>query len=318
MAAHASKRVVFAALAMNAAIAATKFGAAFVTGSSAMLSEAIHSLVDTGNQILLLYGLRRSARPADDKHPFGYGPELYFWAFVVAILIFGLGAGISFFEGVAKVRSPHAMSSPVINYIVLAFALAFEAVAWTVAYREFNRVRGRTSLLSAVRRSKDPALFTVLFEDTAAMLGLVVAFVGIALSQILDMPVLDGYASIGIAIILAAAAAFLAYETKGLIIGEGADPVVTDGVRQMLEQHAAIKHINELRTLHLGPEEVLLTMSVDFADDRSSSEVEAAISDLEIEIKAAYAQIKRVFIEAQNWRAHLRSLQSATDAPAAK
>ena len=201
MAAHASKRVIFAALAMNAAIAATKFGAAFATGSLAMLSEAVHSLVDTGNQILLLYGMKRAARPADDKHPFGYGPELYFWAFVVAILIFGLGAGVSFFEGIAKVRSPHEISSPIINYVVLAVALVLESVAWTIAYREFNRVRGRASLLSAVRRSKDPALFSVLFEDTAAMLGLIVAFVGIALSQILDMPVLDGYASIGIAII---------------------------------------------------------------------------------------------------------------------
>ena len=298
---------------MNFAIAVTKFGASVATGSSAMLSEAIHSLVDTGNQVLLLYGLKRSARPADEKHPFGYGPELYFWAFVVAILIFGLGAGISFFEGISKVREPHAMTNPIINYIVLTIAIAFEAVAWTVAYREFNRVRGGMSILAAVRASKDPALFTVLFEDTAAMLGLLVALVGIALSQVLDQPVLDGYASIGIAIILAATAIFLAFETKGLIVGEAADPAVDDGIRQILERHPSISHINELRSLHLGPEEVLLTLSVDFIDNTTSVEVETAITDLEREIKGDFPQINRVYIEAQNWRAHLQQLRPAGD-----
>ncbi len=309
MATHASKRVILAALVMNFAIAVTKFGAAMATGSSAMLSEAIHSLVDTGNQVLLLYGLQRSKRPADETHPFGYGPELYFWAFVVAILIFGLGAGISFFEGLSKVRDPHAITNPIINYVVLTIAIGFEAVAWTVAYREFNKVRGRMSILAAVRASKDPALFTVLFEDTAAMLGLIVAFVGIALSQALDLPALDGYASIGIAIILASTAVFLAYETKGLIVGEAADPAVDDGVRQILEGHASIRHINELRTLHQGPDDVLLVLSVDFIDEATSRDVETSITALETRIKSEFPQIRRVFIEAQNWRDHLRQLQ---------
>ena len=190
-----SKKVIYAALAGNSLIAVTKFVAAGLTGSSAMLSEAVHSVVDTGNQGLLRYGLARSRRPADEEHPFGHGPELYFWAFVVAILIFGLGAGISFYEGLAKISDPHPITNPVINYVVLAVAIVFELGAWLVAFREFRKVQGRATLLTAVRRSKDPALFTVLFEDTAAMLGLLFALAGIALADWLDMPWLDGAAS---------------------------------------------------------------------------------------------------------------------------
>ena len=201
-----SKKVIFAALAGNFAISVTKFGAGFFTGSSAMLTEGVHSLVDTGNQLLLLYGLRRSKLPADEQHPFGYGKELYFWTFLVAILIFGLGAGISIYEGVHKALDPHPVTNAHINYIVLSISIVFEAIVWRIAFLEFRKSAGNRGLWKAVIGSKDPTVFTVLFEDTAAMAGLLIAFTGILCAQIFDMPVLDAYASIGIGLVLAVTA----------------------------------------------------------------------------------------------------------------
>ena len=304
MAASSSKTVIYAALIGNGLIAITKFIAAVFTGSAAMLSEAVHSVVDTGNQGLLLYGIKRSNRPPDDAHPFGYGMELYFWAFVVAILIFAGGAGISIYHGVEKILHPHPIENAYVNYIVLGLAMCFEAVAWWVAFRAFRAAKGKLGWFEAVRRSKDPALFTVLFEDSAAMLGLIVAMVGIALGQWLNMPVLDGVASVLIGVILAGTAALLAYEAKGLLIGEGVEPEVKDGVLAILNRQDDIIRVNELRSMHLGPEEVLLTISVDFASGLSADQVESAISTMEREIKSSYPEIKRLFIEAQNWRAH--------------
>lgn len=311
MAAHSAKRVIYAALAGNALIAVTKFAAAAFTGSSAMLSEAVHSVVDTGNQILLLYGLRRAARPPDQRHPFGYGMELYFWAFVVAILIFAGGAGISIYEGVHKLGDPRPITSPAVNYVVLAVAMVFEAGAWWVAFKAFRAVKGSHGYFQAVRQSKDPAVFTVLFEDSAAMLGLIVAFVGIGLSQVLDLPALDGVASIGIGVILAATAVFLAYESKGLLIGEAARPALTAGVERIVAAQPGILRINELRTMHLGPEDVLLALSVDFRDQLTSEQVEHAISTMERAIKASFPEVTRVFIEAQSWLAHREALGKA-------
>ncbi|MDH5749305.1 MAG: cation diffusion facilitator family transporter [Rhodospirillales bacterium] len=305
MAVHGSKKVIFAALAGNSLIAITKFAAAAYTGSSAMLSEAIHSLVDTGNQGLLLYGLKRAARPADRAHSFGYGMELYFWTFVVAILIFAVGAGVSMYEGVIKVLNPHPVSSPHINYIVLGVSMIFEAGAWWIAYKEFQTRRGGLSLLAAVRRSKDPAVFTVLFEDSAAMLGLIAAFAGIALADALEIPELDGAASIVIGLILAFTAAFLAYESKALLIGESAQPEVITGVREIIGAHPGILAVNELLTMHLGPEDILLNLSVDFDGALDSDAVEAAVSGLERRIKETYPEITRIFIEAQAIAAHL-------------
>ncbi|MAF47567.1 MAG: cation diffusion facilitator family transporter [Rhodospirillales bacterium] len=313
MAHAASRKVIYAAFFGNLLIAATKFFAAAFTGSSAMLSEAIHSLVDTGNQLLLLYGLRRAGKPADSQHPFGYGMELYFWTFVVAIIIFGLGAGVSVFEGISKIREPHPITDVSVNFIVLGLAAVFEAVAWTVAYREFNRSRGGRGFIEAIRRSKDPAIFTVLFEDTAAMLGLIVAFVGIWLAGALNMPILDGVASIAIGAILAVTAALLAYECKGLLIGEGASAATVDGVRALVSTSGGINAINEVLTMHMGPEDILLTLSVDFSGDMDSDEVEAAISDMESRIKETYPEIKRVFIEAQSIGGHLRDRARAAE-----
>jgi len=304
MAGHGSKKVIIAALAGNSLIAVTKFAAAAFTGSSAMFSEGIHSAVDTGNQALLLYGLKRSARPADDRHPFGYGREIYFWAFVVAILIFAVGAGVSFYEGVHKLGDPHPVSDAYVNYIVLGIAMVFEAGAWWVAYRAFSATKGSHGYLRAIQVSKDPSIFTVLLEDTAAMLGLMVAFLGIFLGQLLDMPELDGVASMVIGGILALAAILLAYETKGLLIGEGADPWLANQLKSIAQSHKAVFRINELLTLHQGPQDLLVTVSIDFHPHISANDVEAAISELEMRMKQADSAVKRVFIEAQSWRAH--------------
>jgi cation diffusion facilitator family transporter len=310
--------VIYAALAGNSLIAVTKFAAAAATGSSAMFSEAIHSVVDTGNQGLLLYGMKRARRPADTQHPFGYGMELYFWTFVVAILIFAVGAGISLYEGITKWLHPHALTSPHINYIVLGLALVFEAGAWWVAFREFRRSKGQLGYIAAVRTSKDPTIFTVLFEDSAAMLGLVAAFLGIALGQALDLPALDGVASIVIGLILAATAILLAYESKGLLIGEGASAAVVAGIRRIVAGRPGIDQVNELLTMHLGPRDVLLTLSLDFDDRLTAGQVEAAISDLESAIKSAYPQVSRVFIEAQSRKAHRESELRSKSAAAAE
>lgn len=228
---HASRKVIYAALAGNALIAITKFVAATLTGSSAMLSEGIHSTVDTGNQLLLLYGLKRARRPADEDFPFGYGKEVYFWSFVVAILVFAVGAGISLYEGIQHLQHPAKLAAPHINYIVLGLALLFEGAAWYLAYREFTRAKGKRGYLAAIRHGKDPSLFVVLFEDSAAMLGILVAFGGIYLTVMTGSHVYDAVASILIGVILALTAAWLAYETKGLLIGESANREVVRGIR---------------------------------------------------------------------------------------
>ncbi|MBT3791000.1 MAG: cation transporter [Alphaproteobacteria bacterium] len=295
-----SLKVIFAALIGNTLISITKFGAAFVTGSSAMFSEAIHSLVDTGNQLLMLHGLRRAKKPADEAHPFGYGMEVYFWTFVVAILVFAGGAGVSIYEGIHKVMAPEPVSNVMINYAVLGAAMVFEGVAWMMAYKEFGRSRGRMGLMEAVSRSKDPTVFTVLFEDTAAMLGLFVAFVGIAAADYLDMPLLDGVASIVIGLILALTASLLAFETKGLLIGEAAHPRVVEGVRRIARAEDSVIGINEILTMHLGPKDVLLNVSLDFGDKFTADDVEASVTNMERQIKRQFPDVTRVFIEAQS------------------
>lgn len=305
-----SKKVIYAALIGNTAIALTKFSAAAVTGSSAMLSEGIHSLVDTGNQILLLYGMHRSRRPADEAFPFGHGKEVYFWSFVVAILVFALGAGISIYEGVQHLLHPHPSASPLVNYAVLGLAMIFEGGAWFLALREFSRAKGKWSYLAAVRRGKDPTIFVVLFEDSAALLGLVVAFLGILASQLTGIPHFDGAASIGIGLILAGTAIWLAYETKSLLIGESAHPEVQQGIRGIARTVDHVERVNEVLTMHMGPDFILVTMSVDFADQASAADVEKSTRALVAAVKRTYPQVKRVFVEA----ASSRSARTATAA----
>ncbi len=306
MSANSSKVAIYAAFAGNALIAVTKFAASAYTGSSAMFSEAIHSVVDTGNQILLLYGIKRSERPADQTHPFGYGMEIYFWSFVVAILLFGLGSGISLYEGISKIRNPHPVTNPMVNYIVIGFAVIFETLAFTVAYRELRKTKGSQSMIKAVRSSKDPTIFTVLFEDFAALLGLVVAGTAIFLGETLNMPVLDGVASVIIGLILAFTASYLAFECKGLLTGEAADEETLAGIENIIKAESGVLYINEILTMHLGPRDILLNISLDFKDALSSGGVESTISKLEASIKKEFPEIKRVFIEAQSWMAQER------------
>jgi cation diffusion facilitator family transporter len=307
MARHSSKTVIYAALGGNLLVAVTKFAAAAFTGSAAMLSEAIHSTVDSGNQLLLLLGINRAARPANARHPFGHGLQLYFWTFVVAVLIFGVGAGVSVLEGISKISAPHPVENPWVNYTVLALALIFEGAVWIVALSAFRRVKGTLGWLDAVRQSKDPTVFTVLFEDTAAMLGLLVALVGLALGQLLDMPVLDGVASLIIGFILAGTAAFLAFECQSLLTGEGVSSDVQASIHAIAAAEPAVARPNEILTMHFGPEEVLVALSLDFLDSGTAAAVEQAVTRIERRIKAAHPEVKRVFVEAQDRDAHSRS-----------
>lgn len=298
--ASGSKKVIYAALIGNALIAVTKFSAAIATGSSAMMSEGVHSLVDTGNQVLLLYGLKKAAQPADDEYPFGHGKEIYFWSFVVAILIFAVGAGISIYEGVYHIIHPAEISDPTINYIVLALAMVFEGGALYYAVREFNRSRGTTGVLSAVRNGKDPTLFVVLFEDSAAMAGLFIAFIGIYLAQVTGIAIFDGLASVLIGCILAVTAFWLAYETKSLLIGEPAEPVIVEGIQAIIDQEKGVRRTNEILTLHMGPEYILANISLEFANGQKTGELEQLISSISRQIRASFPIVKRVFIEAED------------------
>lgn len=311
MARSSSKTVIYAALGGNLLVAATKFGAAIFTGSAAMLSEAIHSTVDSGNQLLLLLGMRRAARPATSSHPFGHGLQLYFWTFVVAVLIFGVGASVSILEGIDKIRAPHPVESPWVNYVVLCLALLFEGAVWVIALREFRTGKGKRGWLEAIRLSKDPTVFTVLFEDTAAMLGLLVALAGVWLSQALDLPVLDGVASLLIGLILAGTAAFLAWECQSLLTGEGVAPEVQAGLRAIALAEPAVQRANEVLTMHFGPNDVLVAISLDFDDAVSAADVEQAVSRIERQIKRNHPEVTRVFVEAQDRRAHLAAQQVA-------
>ncbi len=303
MSAKSSKKAIYAALAGNGMIALTKFFASAYTGSSAMFSEAIHSVVDTGNQILLLYGIKRSERPADKTHPFGYGMEVYFWSFVVAILLFGLGSGVSIYEGISKIQNPHPVTNPFVNYIVIGFAIIFETIAFSVAYRELRKTKGSQSLIKAIRTSKDPTIFTVLFEDFAALLGLMVAGLAIYLGEVLNLPILDGIASVIIGLILALTASLLAFECKGLLCGEAANDQIVAGIKDIVKGEKDVLYINEILTMHLGPQDILLNISLDFKDAMSSGNVQTTISELETSIKSKFPEIKRVFIEAQSWMA---------------
>ncbi len=299
MSSHASKKVIYAALVGNFLIALTKSAAAAYTNSSAMLSEAIHSIVDCGNQGLLLYGIKKARKPADKAHPFGYGMELYFWTFVVAILIFAVGAGVSLYEGIIKVISPHPVTDIYINYIVLGIAVIFEAGAWFIAFREFRASQSEPGIIRSVLRSKDPTIFTVLFEDTAALLGLLVAFIGLMIGDIFNIPEFDGAASIVIGLILASTAILLAYESKGLLLGEAASETVINTIEEIASAKDEITGINETLTMHMGPQDVLLNLSLDFKDDITAADVERAVSEMEREIKSRLPEIKRIFIEAQ-------------------
>ncbi|KQT47524.1 cation transporter [Aureimonas sp. Leaf454] len=300
MASHSgSTGVIYAALAGNLLIAVTKFAAAAYSGSSAMLSEGVHSLVDTFNEILLLYGLKRAARPADVTHPLGHGREIYFWTFIVALLVFSLGAGVSFYEGVVHILDPEPVTNSGITYAVLGLSFAFEGFSWFVALKEFRRQKGRMGYFEAVRRSKDPTTFTVLFEDSAALIGLAIAFVGIFSAEMLGIPELDGAASIGIALVLAATAVFLARESKGLLLGEPASVAVQRRILEIAQRDPAVQSANGVVTVHLGPDQIVASISAEFEDEATAPEIEAAVDRIEAALKTDVPEVTTLFVKPQ-------------------
>ena len=288
--------VLYGALAANLGIGVAKFVAAGLTGSSSMLTEGFHSVVDSGNQVLLLYGQKKAKRPADEAHPFGYGRELYFWAFVVAILIFAIGAGVSIFEGWRHIQKPEPLSSPTINYVVLAISFALEGSSWTIAVREFAKAKGDMGWWDAIHRSKDPAGFIVLFEDSAALAGLVIAGVGIWASHAFNEPRIDGAASIAIGVILALVAVLLARESKGLLIGERADPAIIATIRRIVAAHPAIISVNHVRTIHTAPDSIFAAISADFDDAVTMGNGETMIETMEDELRAAVPTLSSIYI----------------------
>lgn len=316
MATASSKKVVLAALFGNTAIAVTKLIAAAITGSSAMLSEGIHSLVDTCNELLLLYGMKRAQRPPDATQPFGYGREVYFWSFIVALLVFALGAGISFYEGITHLQHPTPMERPLINYAVLGISMVFEGISWWVAIKAFRATKGSRGWFETFRASKDASTFTVLFEDTAALCGLSIAFAGVALSHATGNPIYDGYASIGIGVVLAVASFLLARETKGLLLGEAAHPHVRDSILRIADSDEGIRSANGVLTMQLGPNSVLATLSAEFEDDLLIPQVEACVNRIEAAVRREHPDVVALFVKpqtAQVWRQRMARLRD--DAP---
>jgi cation diffusion facilitator family transporter len=300
---NSSTTVVYAALAGNLAIAATKFVAFVLTGSSAMLTEAIHSSVDTGNQGLLLLGLARARKPPSQTHPFGYGMEVYFWAFVVALLIFALGGAFSIYEGVLKIVRPEPIERAWINFVVIGLAMLFEGGSFLVAWREFKVIRRGTPFFQAIRRSKDPSIFAVLLEDGAALAGLAIAALGVAGTSLFHIPWADGAASVAIGLLLVLVAIFLANETRSLLTGESASPRIVAEVRAMLEADPRIDSVAEVLSMHLGPQEILLGVTLDFRDTLTAVEIEKAGDDFAQAIRTIDPRITRVFVRSERARA---------------
>jgi cation diffusion facilitator family transporter len=302
--AEGSKRVVHVALAGNLAIALIKLAAFLVTRSSAMLAEALHSLVDILDQIFLLVGIARAARPADANHPFGHGLEAYFWSFAVALLIFALGGAASVYQGVLHILEPQAIERPWINYVVLALSAVFEATSFAVSYREFRRtVHGRRiRLWQFLRISKDPSLFATLLEDAAALVGLAIAALGVTGSAVFHLPWADGAASVTIGVLLGAVALFLANEVRSLMAGEAAVPRVVAEVRRILEADPGVEVVEEVLSLHLGPNSILIGVTLEFSDGLTGDEIQEAAQDLSDSVQASDPRIGRIFLRPMKHR----------------
>lgn len=290
---------VYGALIANLVIAISKFFAAYFTKSSAMLSEGIHSVVDTGNEIFLLLGLQKSKKPVDELHPFGYGKELYFWSFIVAVLIFGIGGGMSFYEGIKHIISPEIIKNPSWNYLVLGVAFISDGTSWTIALKEFFKEKKKSeNIWEALRSSKDPTTITVLLEDTADLAGLIIAAVGIYLGHLFNNPYLDGAASILIGVVLTLVAFFLAYESKELLVGESINKDMLKNIDAITTNDPAVKKTNMVLSMYLGPDEVLLNMELEFNSDISMSDLSLIINRLEDKIHQEFSEVKQVFIKA--------------------
>lgn len=300
MSSGSTKKTILAAIVANLAIAVIKFIAAVITGSSAMLSEGIHSTVDTGNELLLLLGIRLSQKPPDESHPFGYGQELYFWTLIVALFIFSIGGGMSIYEGINHIIFPKPLEDPFWNYVVLGLAVVFEGYSWSVALRELIANKNEGNILQAIRASKDPTIFTILLEDSAALLGLAIAFMGVFLGHLFHNPYFDGAASIAIGIILVIVAIFLIYESKNLLIGEGADPQTVASLKKITQADPAVTKVMRVLTLYFGPQEVLLNLEIQFAQNLSAEKLAIAIERLEKQIRQEHPEIKQIFVEAKS------------------
>ncbi|MEP6789884.1 MAG: cation diffusion facilitator family transporter [Ramlibacter sp.] len=294
-----TRKVVYAALAGNLLVALTKAVAAAWTGSSSMLSEAVHSFVDTGNELLLLYGIHKARRGADAEHPVGRGRELYFWSFIVAVLVFALGAGVSIFQGIAHIRNPVEISDPAVNYVVLALAFLFEGASWWVALRQFRAAKGSLGWFEAFRKSKDPPSFMVLFEDSAALVGIVLAALGTLAATSFNAPVLDGVASILIGVVLAGTSILLARESKSLLIGERADHALGEAILRIANAQEAVVNANGVITLQLAPDQVVVTLSLEFEDELRTPAIEAAVVKIENELRAAHPEVVAFFVKPQ-------------------
>jgi len=296
---------VYGAITSNLTIAIFKFIVAFLTGSSAMLSEGIHSTADTGNQLLLLLGLRQSRKPADEEHPFGHGQELYFWSLIVAIILFSAGGGMSIYEGITHLQHPTELRNPAWNYVVLTFAFIVEGISWSIALRELlKRKDADESFWQGLRTSKDPSIFIVFGEDTAALGGLLVAFFGIFLGQQLDSHYPDAIASIIIGLILSLVAIFLAYESKSLLVGETAEPKTVEGIRKLVLGHPAVEKMRRPLTMHFGPNEILLSLDVQFQAQLQASKLVKVIDELEMQIHEKYPNISQIFIEVEGLKGY--------------
>jgi cation diffusion facilitator family transporter len=300
MATSGTLKAVWAALAGNVLVAAAKFVAAAVTGSAAMLSEAVHSLVDTINELLLLYGIARSSRPADREHPLGYARELYFWSFVVALLIFAVGAGVSAYQGIQRLLQPQTIERPLVIYLVLAASLVFEGSSWFIGARAFRRSKRNLGWWEAFRQSKDPPAFIVVFEDTAAVFGILVAAAGTTAAVLTGDSRWDGIASLLIAAILAGVAALLAQESKALLIGERADPLLSDAVIRIAAGMPGVCNANSIATVHLAPNSIVVYLSLDFFDYMRAPDIERAVVDLEKQIRDTHPEVSAVFVKPQS------------------
>ncbi|WP_299403426.1 cation diffusion facilitator family transporter [Acaryochloris sp. IP29b_bin.148] len=298
--AHSSKTSIYAAMAANIAIGIAKFIGAGISGSSAMLSEGIHSVVDSTNEVLLLYGLHRSETGPDDQHPLGYGQELYFWSLIVAVLIFALGGGVSIFEGITSMKVQAPAHNPMLSYIVLGASAVFEGIALFVSVREFNKATPQPAdnFWQTLRNSKDPSSFIVIFEDCAALIGLGVAFVGVFMSELKGNSIYDSIASIVIGLLLTVVAIVLVIETKGLLIGESASPETRESIKQIVKSDEAVTRMDTPITLHFGPQDIMLAMNIEFRDNLSADEIEAATRRIERKIRESHTEVKRIFLEA--------------------
>lgn len=294
-----NKNSIYSALAANLLIAITKFVAGGISNSASMISEGIHSLVDTINQVLLLYGLKRSRKKPDALRPFGYGKELYFWSFVVSILIFGLGGGLSIFQGIAHIRHPEVLGDPTINYWVLGSSFIFEGSSLIIAIKEFNKVRGGLSWWKAIVKSKDPSSFLVLFEDGAAVLGLTIVFVMMICSHHFNLPYLDGLASVLVGLLLVFVSLILARESRSLLMGEGIAPETQQKIIQMVEADKTVVKVISVLSNYQSPEEIVLMLIVAFEEDLDTEDITTAVERIRSTIKSEYHLVRFILIQPQ-------------------